>query len=160
MANGRQAISCVVLSALLTAANASASTAELDVVIQLEKATVPSCEPVGMTVLIENRGSQPVAIPAVLANPHYWLRVKVIGPRGDELPYRGPEIQLVGIGKSVELYPGHLFGTKFSLDCESYDFSAPGEYAVSLTFGIGPTPRRDLESTTESNKQVLRVTAL
>lgn len=158
MANGKQAICCFVLGALLTAANA-ATTAELAVGIQLENATVLSCEPVGVTVLIENRGNQPVAIPAVLANPHYWLRAKVVGPRGDEVPYRGPEIQLVGTGKSIELYPGHLFGTKLLLDCESYDFSAPGEYTVSLTFGIGPSRRRDLESTTESNKQVLLVTA-
>ena len=131
---------------------------DLQIDFSISEAEVGSCDPITLSASVRNRSEIfEVSLPAVMADPYYWLRIELIGPDGQRRWYEGPEFQLVGLEEKVVLFPGFFFGSVFELTCDAYDFSAAGKYEISLVYGRGPTARKSLESTFRSNAQTFVV---
>ncbi|HNP64629.1 MAG TPA: hypothetical protein PKH39_11905 [Woeseiaceae bacterium] len=98
-----------------------------------------------------------VILPAAIDDPYYWLRIELVAPSGELVGYEGPEYQIVGLDETVTLFPGHYFGKRMALTCESYDYRQPGTYKISVTYGRGPTKRKSLPNTVRSEVHAFRV---
>ena len=83
-----------------------------------------------------SREAVSVVRPMPAFDPHNESWFSVIGPDGEELPYKGPYVSWAAIkeDQKVSLWPGEFAGRTMEVNL-LFDFSRPGEYRVRWHHG-------------------------
>lgn len=160
LAGLRRVMAGVLLCMIATLASAGGTGAEVSISVELSlaKASVKPCEKLEFDVTVTNVSDESeVVLPAALDDPYYWLRIELVAPSGKTVSYEGPEYQIVGLEETVTLFPGHYFGKRMALTCESYDIRQSGTYKISVIYGHGPTKRRSLPHVVRSDVHTFKV---
>ena len=107
-----------------------------------------------ITVILKNKGSEPIEIPSVINPQNQWLRFELSTTKGEVLEFSGKLSANVEKNQKLVLYPEHFWGRNFKL-ADLYPISKNGSYKLRVTYGVGPDGKNILTEPLTSEIEVI-----